>query len=83
MKRTLVQFDEDTYNTLRRRAFREERSVSSLVREMVDQGLKTATAERPSRVGQFSSVAAGRSKKTSSTPVSEAHDEAVAAAFKS
>lgn len=83
MKRTLVQFDEDTYNTLRRRAFREERSVSSLVREMVDQGLKTAPAERPARVNRFSSVAAGRSKKTSAAPVSEAHDEALAAAFKS
>jgi plasmid stability protein len=83
MKRTLVQFDEDTYRALRLRAFREERSVSSLVREMVDQGLKRTAAGRPSRVDQFSSVAAGRSKKTSSAPVSEAHDEALAAAFKS
>lgn len=83
MKRTLIQFDEDTYDTLRRRAFREERSVSSLVREMVDHGLRTATAEPRSRATQFSSVAAGRSKKTSSAPVSEAHDEALAGAFKS
>jgi predicted nucleic acid-binding protein len=50
MKRTLVQFDKDTYNTLRRRAFCEKRSVSSLVREMVGQGLKTVATDRPSRV---------------------------------
>jgi len=83
MKRTLVQFDDDTYRRLRQQAFREERSISALVREMVAQGLDGgATRERPSRVRQFLSVGAGRSKQGRVSPVSEKHDEALAVAFK-
>lgn len=80
MKRTLVQFDEDTYRRLRQRAFREERSISALVREMVTQGLDgAARRDRPTRLSQFSSVRAGRSKQGRLSPVSEKHDEALAA----
>lgn len=83
MKRTLVQFDDDTYRTLRQRAFRQERSISALVRELVARGLEgSAGRERPTRVGQFRSVRAGRSKQGRLSPVSEKHDEALAAAFK-
>ena len=32
VKRTLIQFDEDTYEELRRRAFEQGRSISSLTR---------------------------------------------------
>ena len=82
MKRTLVQLDEATYRQLRQRAFREERSVSSLVREMVATGLEgEAARERPRRVAQFSSVRAGRSKQGRLSAVSGKHDEALAAAF--
>jgi plasmid stability protein len=82
MKRTLVQLDDDIYRRLRQRAFRQERSISSLVREMVAKGLdhQTGRAKR-TRVGQFSSIAAGRSKQGGLSPVSENHDEAVAAAY--
>jgi len=83
MKRTLVQFDEETYRKLRQHAFREERSVSSLVRELVAKGLEGGTAgPRPTRISQFASVRAGRSKQARMSPVSEKHDEALAAAFK-
>ena len=34
-----VQFDEATYRKLRQQAFRQARSISSLVREMVARGL--------------------------------------------
>jgi plasmid stability protein len=82
MKRTLVQLDEATYRDLRQRAFRQERSISSLVREMVAKGLDGDGArERRHRVAQFSSVRAGRSKQGGRSAVSEKHDEAVAAAF--
>lgn len=82
MRRTLVQLDEATYRELRQRAFHQERSMSSLVREMVAKGLEgDAARERPRRVAQFSSVRAGRSKQGRLSPVSEKHDEAVAAAF--
>jgi plasmid stability protein len=83
MRRTLVQLDDETYRELRQRAFRQHRSMASLVREMVAKGLHgDAARERPSRVTQFSSVAAGRSKQGALSPVSETHDEAVAVAFK-
>ena len=82
MRRTLVQFDEPTYRALRQRAFRQERSISSLVREMVARGLEgDAAVRRPSRVSQFSSVRAGRSKQGGLSPVSERHDDALAEAF--
>jgi len=82
MKRTLVQFDEETYRRLRQRAFREERSISALVREMVAEGLEGSTSRRrPRRVRELLSVAAGRSKQDRGSPVSEKHDEALAAAM--
>jgi len=82
MKRALVQFDEETYRKLRQRAFRQERSISAVVREMVLKGLEgDAVRERPTRVSQFLSVRAGRSKQGRVSPVSENHDEALAAAF--
>ena len=83
MKRTLVQFDEETYRELRQRAFRLERSISSLVRDLVAKGLETGSA-RPKlvRVEQMSSVRSGRSKQARLSPVSERHDEALAETVK-
>lgn len=82
MKRALVQLDEETYRKLRQRAFRQERSISSVVREMVAKGLAgDAGRERPTHISQFSSVRAGRSKQGTLAPVSEKHDEALATAF--
>lgn len=82
MKRTLVQFDESTYRRLRQQAYRRQRSIAALVREMVARGLDGDTLrERPTRVGQFASVRAGRSKQGRLAPVSEKHDEALAKAF--
>ena len=82
MKRTLIQLDDDTYRRLRQHAFRQERSISSVVREMVAKGLSTdASRQRPTRVGQFASVRAGRSKQGRLATTSEKHDEALLAAF--
>jgi len=82
MRRTLVQFDEDTYRALRQRAFREERSLSSLVRDLVAKGLAGKADGRRTDVRQFASVRAGRSKLGPLSPVSERHDDALAAAFR-
>jgi hypothetical protein len=82
MKRTLVQFDAATHQRLRTEAFRQHRSMASLVRELVAKGLGEAPApRRPRHARQLSSVAAGRSTQRRGTPVSERHDEALAAAF--
>ena len=78
----LVQLDESTYRKLREKAFRQERSISSLVRAMLVQGLESDAARaKPKRVSQFLSVGVGRSKQGRLSPVSERHDEALADAF--
>ena len=78
-----MQLDEHVYRKLRQEAFRQERSLSSLVREMVARGLEgDAAGRRPTRVRQFSSVRAGRSKQGRWSAVSEKHDEALVAAFR-
>ena len=77
-----MQFDEGTYRQLRQKAFQQERSISSLVREMVVQALEGgAKPQKPTRVSQFLSVGAGRSKASRLSPVSEKHDEALVTAF--
>ena len=82
MRRALVQLEEQTYQELRQRAFRQQRSVSSLVREIVVKALEGDVGRpRPRRVSQFLSVGAGRSRQGRLTPVSEKHDEALAPAF--
>jgi hypothetical protein len=79
MKRTLIQFDEDTYNKLRHRAFVEKRSISSVVRELTAKGLEPPKPKARTRIGQFSSVGAGKSIQGGLAPVSERHDEALSA----
>lgn len=82
MKRALIQFDAPTYQRLRQEAFRQTRSVSALVRELVAEGLGGSRRQRPRRARQLSSVAAGRSNQPCGRAVSEHHDEALAAAFR-
>jgi plasmid stability protein len=83
MKRTLIQLDEEIYRRLRQRAFREERSISSLVRELIADGLDGKTRrELPARATQLASVRSGRSRQTGSSPVSVDHDAALATAIK-
>lgn len=77
MKRTLIQFDEDTYHKLRRHAFDKKQSISSVVRELVSRGLDGPKRKTFTRVSQFASVAAGKSKQGRLSPVSERHDEAL------
>jgi len=78
MKRTLIQFDEDTYYKLRHRAFERRQSISAVVRELVSRGLVSRKQKKYTRVDQFSSVGAGRSRQGRLSPVSEKHDEALA-----
>jgi hypothetical protein len=78
MKRTLIQFDKETYEALRKRAFEEGRSISSLTRELVARGLAGKKRKKLKRVSQLSFVGSGRSKQGELAPVSQRHDEALA-----
>ena len=81
MKRTLIQLDEDTYDKLRNRAFKQRRSISSVARELIATGLENGKRKQFKRIEQFSSVGAGRSKQGRLAPLSERHDEALAGIF--
>ena len=78
MKRTQIQLDDRTYHALRQRAFQEHRSISAVVRDTLSGALNL----RPPRahVKDFSFIGAGRSRHRPGHPVSEHHDEALAAA---
>jgi hypothetical protein len=76
MKRTLIQFDEDTYHKLRTRAFERRQSIAAVVREMVGKGLDTGNAKKYTRIGDFSSIGAGSSAQGRLAPASVRHDEA-------
>jgi plasmid stability protein len=81
MKRTLIQLDEETHRRLRQKAFKERRSMAAVVREMVAAGLDADPDRHPRRLQQMASVRAGRSKQGRLAPVSERHDETLAATF--
>ena len=81
MKRTLVQFDEEIYRKLKDRAFKQGRSMASVVRELVSQGLEPSPRKKFKRAKQFSFVGAGQSSQKRQAPISERHDEALADAF--
>jgi Ribbon-helix-helix protein, copG family. len=78
MKRTLIQFDEETYEQLRRTAFEQGRSISSVTREMVAKGLGLRKRQKLTHIKQLRSVGAGKSNQGRLSPVSERHDEALA-----
>ena len=78
MRRTQIQLDDRTYETLRRQAFQKGCSISSLVRELLGQSLGPRRTKRPAALKDFSFIGAGRSRQGRLSPVSERHDEALA-----
>jgi predicted CopG family antitoxin len=81
MKRTQIQLDEETYSTVKRLAYEEGRSFSSVVREKLARGLGGGVGKKRTSSRRFPFVGAGRSVQHESVPVSERHDEALAEAL--
>lgn len=77
MKRTQIQLDDETYQRVRRRAFEEGRSISSVIRDILRASLGTGSEARVRKAGQFAFVGIGRSDQGDLRPVSERHDEAL------
>ena len=74
MRRIPIQLDDETYRALKRRAFEENRSIASLIRESLAQ----STARGPKMtIEDFPFVGSGRSKQGSAAPISEHHDQAL------
>ena len=80
MKRTQIQLDEKTWETLRERAFRERRSVAQVVREMLRVHFREMA--KPRGISSFAFIGSGASRGSRRGRVSERHDEALAEAFK-
>ena len=75
MKRTQIQLDDATYETLRRRAFEQRRSMASLVRESLAAALAAPPAGRRWTIKDFTFVGMGIDPEPpSDVPVSEDHD---------
>jgi len=81
MKRTQIQLDEEIYEMLRHRAFKEKKSIAGVIREIV-KGDISESNHHSSSVNDFAFIGAGRSKQGRLRPVSERHDEALEEAFR-
>ena len=77
MKRTQIQIDEETHAALRRAAYEQGRSLSSLVRETLSKAYGSGRKRGPRHPKQLRFVGTGRSQQGKLAPVSERHDEAL------
>jgi hypothetical protein len=78
MKRTQIQLDERTYEALRRRAYDQKKSMAFVARSLLEGALGLSPSQKPS-IKDFPFVGCGSSDQANLSPVSERHDEALAA----
>ncbi|MBI4304732.1 MAG: hypothetical protein HY678_00280 [Chloroflexi bacterium] len=76
MKRTQVQFDEPTFEALKRRAYERRVSMSTVVREAVQAYL--SGGRHAWKLGDFKFIGSVASEESGRTPLSVAHDQALA-----
>ena len=82
MKRAQIQVEEDVYELLRHRAFKEKKSIAGVIREIVKRDIfQSDDRHRPPSVKDFAFIGKGRSKQGALKPISERHDEALEEAF--
>ncbi len=81
MKRAQVQFHEEVYEMLRHRAFIEKKSISKVIREIVEKDILQTKHYSSFSIKDFSFIGIGRTKQGILEPVSERHDEALKEAF--
>ena len=77
MKRAQIQIDEEVYELLRNRAFKEKKSIAGVIREIVKKDISQSDRHRSSSIKDFTFIGVGRSKQGPLKPVSERHDEAL------
>jgi hypothetical protein len=81
MKRAQIQIDEEVYELLRNRAFKEKKSIAGVIREIVKRNISQSDRHRSSSIKDFTFIGVGRSKQGPLKPVSERHDEALEEVF--
>ena len=81
MKRAQVQIQEKMYDLLRRKAFKEKKSIAGVIREIIERDITPSKRVGPSTIKDFTFIGVGRSRQGLLKPVSERHDEALEEAF--
>ena len=84
MKRTQIQLDDATYEAVRRRAYEQNRSMASVVRETLAKafGVESGVEKRKWTIEDFPFIGMGRDPDNPpDAPVSEHHDDALADAY--
>ncbi|MBM4278961.1 MAG: hypothetical protein FJ130_13950 [Deltaproteobacteria bacterium] len=77
MKRAQIQLEEEVYELLRHRAFKEKKSIAGLIRAIVKKDISQPDQHRAFSVKDFTFIGSGRSKQGRLKPISERHDEAL------
>jgi hypothetical protein len=81
LRRAQIQFDEKTYQAIRRRAYDNGCSLSAVVRDLVERGLSPEKPKKRLSLKDLPFVGCARSKQGELAPVSERHDEALTEAI--
>ena len=81
MKRAQIQIDEEVYELLRLRAFREKKSIAGIIREILKRDASQADQHPSPSIESFTFIGMGRSEQDPLKPVSEQHDEALREVF--
>lgn len=79
MTRTQLQIDDDTYEALRLRAYKERKSMSAVVRELLREGLALGKRSGGQQGVRFTFVSSGASGRKD---ISVRHDDALAEDFR-
>lgn len=80
MRRTQIQLDEHTWDAVRKRAFRERRSISDVIREALRESISGERAKARD-IAAFSFIGSGASRGKRSGRISEKHDEELGEGF--
>lgn len=81
MKRAQIQIDEEVYELLRNRAFKEKKSIAGVIREIVKKDIFQSDRHQSSSIKDFAFIGVGRSRQGPLKPVSERHDQALEEVF--
>jgi hypothetical protein len=77
MKRVLIQLEEETFEVLRQRAFEEKKSISGVIRELIQKEVNPPARQKQLSIKDFRFIGAGKSLQRSLEPISERHDQAL------
>jgi hypothetical protein len=75
MKRAQIQLEEETFEVLRQRAFQEKKSISGIIREVIQKEMALSSPKKPLSAKELRFIGAGKSLQGSLKPVSEKHDQ--------